>query len=65
MYLEDFFKMSINITDEQILQMIALDYKKLIKNKVLRTAYDKLEQLKQGHSKVRDNIYTYPTIFPK
>ena len=55
---KDFFKMSINMTDDQILQMTALDYKKLIKSKVLRTAYDELEQLKQGHSNVRDNIYT-------
>ena len=46
------------MTDEQILQMTELDYKKLIKSKVLSTAYDELKQLKQGHSKVRDNIYT-------
>ena len=46
------------MTDEQILQMTELDYKKLIKSKVLSTAYDELELLKQGHSKVRDNIYT-------
>ena len=55
---EDFYKMGIDMTDEQIVQMQELDYKKLIKNKVNSTAFNELEQLKEGHSKVRDNIYT-------
>ena len=46
---EDFLKTSINMTDEQILHITELDYKKLIKSKVLSTAYDELEQLKKGH----------------
>ena len=55
---EDFLKMGIVLTDEQIVQMQEVDYKKLIKSRVNITAFNELEQLKQGHSKVKDNIYT-------
>ena len=37
------------MTNEQILQMHELDYKKLIRSKVKSTSFEELEQLKQGH----------------
>ena len=43
---EDFLKMGINITDEHIVQMHELVYKKLIKSKVYCTSFEELEQLK-------------------
>ena len=54
----DFNKMGIHMTDEHIAQMHEGDYKKLIKNKVYHTAFEELELLKEGHSKVSENIYT-------
>ena len=37
---EDFYKMGINMTDDQIVQMQEIDYKKLIKSKVNCTAFN-------------------------
>ena len=45
------------MSDELIAQIPEGDYKDLIKSKVHETAWKELETLKEGHSKVRDNIY--------
>ena len=50
--------MNIHISDEQIAQMQVDDYKKLIKKNVNDTAFNELQQLKETHSKVRDNYYS-------
>ena len=55
---EDFDKMDIHMSDDHIAQMHESEYKKLIKRKVYYTAFMELEQLKESHSKVRDNQYT-------
>ena len=54
---EDFDKMGLNMSDELIAQIPEAEYKKLIKSKVNETAFKELENLKEGHSKVRDNVY--------
>ena len=55
---EDFDKMDIHMSDDHIAQMHESEYKKLIQRKVYYTAFMELEQLKESHSKVRDNQYT-------
>ena len=55
---EDFRKMNIHMSDEQIAQMQENDYKKLIKRNVHDTAFHELQQLKGTHSKVWDNYYS-------
>ena len=54
---EDFEKINMHISDEIIVQMDEADYKKLIKRNVYETAFNELQQLKESHSKVRDNWY--------
>ena len=46
------------MSDEQIEQMHVSDYKKLIKNRAHDAAFEELQSLKEGHSKVKDNMYT-------
>ena len=55
---EDFEKMNIHMSDDMITQMHETEYKKLIKRNVYETAFNELQQLKESHSKVRDNSYT-------
>ena len=55
---EDFSKMNIHMSDEQIAQMQEDDYKKLIKRNVHDTAFHELQQFKGTHSKVWDNYYS-------
>ena len=47
--------MNINMGDEQIACMQEDDYRKLLKINVCDTAFFELQQLKETHSKVRDN----------
>jgi hypothetical protein len=54
---EDFQKMDLNMSDEIIARMSEGDYRDIVKSKVKETAWKELETLKEGHSKVRDNIY--------
>ena len=54
---KDIDKMDIHISDDHIAQMHESEYKKLIKRKVYDTAFIELEQLKESHSRVRDNQY--------
>ena len=54
----DFNKIDLHMSDENVAQMPVYEYKKLIKSKFHDTAFNELEELKEGHSKVRDNYYS-------
>ena len=55
---EDFNTMNLHMSDELIAQMSEGDYKKLVKTKIRETALNYLQTLQEGHTKVKDNIYT-------
>ena len=55
---DDFDKMNLHMSDELIAQMSEAEYKKLVKKAVYDTAVNQLQQLKESHSKVRENIYS-------
>ena len=55
---EDFNKMDLHMSDEHIETMLVSDYKKLIKNKAHDVAFQEIQALKEGNSKVSDNIDT-------
>ena len=61
---EDMNKFNINLSDEQISLLRKQDFKKIVKSKMRKTVFIELENIKQGHSKVRD-IQHYGLKYPK
>ena len=53
----DFDKFSIHMNDEHIAAMDSDSYKTMIKQTVRSAAFRDLNLIKEGHSKVRDNVY--------
>ena len=54
---KDFDLIGEHMSESHIQGMAPTDYKKYIKSKVRYAAFQYLEALKSGHSKVRDNVY--------
>ena len=54
---EDFDKIDVHMTDNQIEMMSEQDYKKLIKSKTREAAFIYLQSLKESHDKVKINEY--------
>ena len=55
---QDLKDIELQISDETIKSMSALDYKKLIKTSVRNAAFNELQTLKESHTNVEHNIYT-------
>ena len=54
---EDFDKINVHIADELIEKMSEKEYKQLIKVKTREAAFEYLQLIKEGHEKVRINVY--------
>ena len=54
---EDFNSINMHINEEHIATMDSASYKNTIKQAVRNKAFRDLELLKEGHSKVRENVY--------
>ena len=54
---EDFDKIGVHMAENHIAALDADSYKKIIKQAVRSKAFEDLQLLKEGHSKVRDNVY--------
>ena len=55
---EDMLKFNMDITDEAISKMSKTDFKKIVNSKMRISVFEKFENMKQGHSKVRDIIHS-------
>ena len=53
----DFKDIELNITDETMKCMSALEYRKLIKTSVRNVDFYELQTLKESHKKVEHNVY--------
>ena len=49
--------LEISMNDEEIEKMHSEDYKAMVKDKVRKSAFKELEQMKDSHIKVRENEY--------
>ena len=54
---EDFDKIGVHMSDDQIETMSEKDYKKIIKDKTREATFIYLQLLKESHEKVRNNNY--------
>ena len=54
---EDFRNIDLHMTDENIEKMHISEYKKIIKERAHDAAFKELQVMKEGHSKVSDNVY--------
>ena len=54
---KDFDKIKMNLSEKNIEDMPVLEFKKLVKLMVRKSAFKYLEDLKDGHNKVKENKY--------
>ena len=54
---EDFRNIDLHMTDDHIEKMHISEYKKIIKERTHDAAFKELQAMKEGHSKVSDNVY--------